>query len=72
MSETAVMRDHEMQFREIKYTLPPEGLRVLRSAAANIKNKGKADAVLICRLYLPALSETDADLFLQWLAKQPG
>lgn len=52
--------------------LPPQGLRVLRAAAANIKNKGKADAVLMCRLYLPALSEADAELFLQWLAKQPG
>jgi hypothetical protein len=72
MSDNSRHADHEMQFREIKFTLPPEGLRVLRTAAANIKNKGKADAVLICRLYLPALSETDADLFLQWLATQPG
>jgi hypothetical protein len=64
------MLEHDTKFREIKFTLPPDSLKVLRAAASNIKN-GNRDAVLICRLHVPGLSYGDAQLFLKWLAKHP-
>jgi hypothetical protein len=64
------MLEHEMKFREIKYTLLPDSLKVLRTYASKVKQTN-ADAVAVCRLYLPALSYADAKLFLQWMAKEP-
>jgi hypothetical protein len=67
----ADMSECELEFREIKLTLTPADLKVLRTVALTTKNKSKMEPVIWCRLYLPSLSQERAGLFLQWLAKQP-
>ena len=57
----------DVKFREMAYSMPPQQLNILKSAA---RSGDETNAMVMCRLYYPSMSGVEAEKFMDWLKKE--